>query len=76
MVTTYPKLVLHQVNGVLMQLVKKGSCLLFTHMFEYPLKNPAAIRVCGQLIDTAFEGLDKAKTLRRYALKEFLDDLK
>lgn len=71
----YPELVLHQVYGILVQLIQEGSCLVLGQMLETPLQYPAAIRMGRKIVNVPTEGLDKVQTFRRYALDQALDNL-
>lgn len=51
----HPKLVLHKIDGVLVELIKKWTCLLFRKMFETPLEYPTTIWVCGKIVYVATE---------------------
>lgn len=54
-VVTYSKLILHQVNSVLMELIHQGPRLFLWEMLEASLQHTTAIRVPGKVINVSLE---------------------
>lgn len=45
-------------------------------MFQHPLNDPAAVRMSGEFVDIALEGInDKANVLRGNSLNSLLNDV-
>lgn len=63
-VDTHAKLILHQVDGILVKLIQQRTRLVFWQVLKAPLKNTAPIWMCGQIVDIATEGFHKSKAVR------------
>lgn len=64
----YPKLILHQVDGILVEFIQQGASLLVREMLEASLQYTTAIWVSGQIVDTATERVDETKAVGGYPL--------
>lgn len=72
---TYAELILHKIDCVFMQFIKKRPRLFFAQMFEASLKNAAPVGVGRQLVDVASERVHEGQAIRGYALDQLLNDL-
>ncbi len=72
---TYPVLILHQIDRVLVKLVKQRASLVFGQILKAPLQYSATIWVCRKLIHAAAERCHECEPLGSNSFNEFLDHL-
>ena len=74
--STYAKLILHQVDGILVELIEQRASLFLSEMLKAALKDTAPVGMRGQFIDTTAECIDnEIEAFWGNSLNEFLDNL-
>ena len=73
---THPKLILHEVDNVLMKFIHERPSLFLAQVFETSLENATAIRMGGQNVYLASESVNnELNVLSRHTFDSLLDNM-
>jgi hypothetical protein len=72
---THPKLILHEVDNVLMEFIHEWPSLFLPQVLEASLKNTTPVRVRREFENATLEGWNETQTIGRHALDKLLHNL-
>ena len=75
MTLSHPKLILHEIDNILVEFVHERSSLFLPQVFEASLKNTAPVWVSRQLENAALESRNETQTVGGHTLNKLLHDL-